>query len=304
MNLWGTLGWGLAVSCFTSCKDDSSSAQDSSGAESSWNEAAEARLSEQDKKTVSTSLDVVDELFVEDSFEIGDSNYQANTKLFGQNPVVLGFKGRWLTNVNNTIISVFPDGLEYPDLKSTGGKIGLSNQANQSRNGRRLAETYTDLSNEVVYISFLFQIESVEGLTSYRAFELHDSSIPNPANGFHDVINRKFSLGVHKSDFGTEGFGFRVDNDFAYSRELLGFRNTNVNLFVVKFELSDERLSDSVTVWMNPPIGIEGDPEDGVSATGFDVSFDTVSFARFGGSASSMDELRIGNSYSAVTPTK
>ena len=304
MNLWGTLGWILAVSCFTSCKDDSSSVQDDTGAESSWNKAAEARLNEQEKKNVSTAVNIVDELFAEDSFEIGSSNYLADTLLSGQNPVVLGFEGKWLTNVNNTTISVFSDGLEYPNLKSSGGKIGLSNKEHQSRNGRRLVDSYTDLSKEVVYISFLFQIENIGEASSYRAFELHDRSIPNSAKGFHDVLNRKFALGVHENDFGTMGFGFRVNNDLAFSRELLGFRDTNVNLFVLKFELSDKRLSDSVTVWMNPPIGMEGDPENGVSVSGFDISFDTVTLARFGGFETSLDELRIGNSYSAVTPTK
>jgi len=55
-----------------------------------------------------------------------------------------------------------------------------------------------------------------------------------------------------------------------------------------------------VTAWMNPTLGES--PDDGVSVSGFDISFDTVTLARFGTTVVNMDEIRIGKTFATVTP--
>ena len=248
--------------------------------------------------------EMVSGLIAEDSLEIGDGGYLVNRLLIGQRPSMLGFKGQWVSNKARSPMKVTSPGLEYQNLQSFGGKIEMPDNDYQCRNARRLNLGYDDTSSGVVYISFLLQIDDVDGLHSYRALELHDSRLGSFDSGLNDKINRKFALGVHAADFNTEGVGFRADNDLIYSGTLSTVRNTDVNLFVLRFDLSDEQLSDSVTVWMNPPIGGKEDPANGVTVSGFDISFDTVTFARFGGTGAYLDEIRVGGSYSIVTPKK
>jgi len=244
VNINPDLGYILIISSFTSCKKDADTS-----VESSWNEIAEAKLKEQ-SLTATPSLNLI----AEDSFEISDSNYLAKKLLLSQKPITYGFRGEWIANVSKNHARISPRGLKYSNLKSSGGKIELLKTRNRGRIGRRLNSSYTDASTDVVYISFLFNINEIGNDNVYLAFELHDSTLGSSENGLNDDDNRQFALGTCKNDFGTLGFGFRADNDIAYSRELSDVRNLDVNLFVLKFDLSDEPLSDSVTAWMNPTL--------------------------------------------------
>jgi len=298
MNLWKLSGVICVTACITACKKEETIK------ESSWNEDAEARLDQRDAETpvASEFTEENNELYTEESFEIDDRGYQEGG-LLGQNAEVMGFKGPWLTNNKDSMI-VSSAGLEYPGIRSSGGKIETPRDQSRFRNGRRLDVGYDDTSSEVVYISFLFQIEDIGDVKEYRAFELHDSRLGNLSNGFDDAINRKFALGVYVPDFGTKGFGFRINEDSTLLGELSTMRDTDVNLFVLKFELSDDSMSDSVTVWLNPSLNLDENVNEGVTVSGFDISFDTISLARFGGTGTYLDEIRMGDSYSSVTPMK
>ena len=314
MKLWIIFS-SLAILCFTSCKENPDTS-----AQISWNEAATAAEARLDEKTetsttvsASTSAPTYDTsastLIAEDSFEINHSNYVVKTSLKGQRPITLGFNGPWRTskirprkeNSDTSISLVGKSSLTYPGLKTSGGKMVIQKYNLSGRIGRHLSTSYTDASKGTIYISFLMKNNEFGVANSYRALELYDSKLGDAPNGLNDENNRRFALGSSENDFGTAGFGFRINNDLAFSRELASSRNTEVNLFVLKFDLSDEPLSDSVTVWMNPEVGAP--LYDGVSVSGFDVSFDTISLARFGNSlAVNLDEIRIGDTYSAVTP--
>ena len=234
------------------------------------------------------------ELIAEDSFETGGTDYAVGiANLVGQGPTAIGFTGDWLSNGDLSHDVSDTAGLSYPRLASSGGAI-VSNTENGLRNGRLLDTTYTDASSGTVFMSFLMQIDDTAGANSYRAFELHDG-------GLLDGVNREFQLGFHNSDFGTGGFGMRADNDVAFNAELAATRDTNVNLFVLQIDLSTTADSDSITAWMNPPLG-GGTPAGGVTVSGFDLTFDRVTLARFAGSSVTWDELRIGDTFAAVTP--
>jgi len=288
MNSLSILGCLFVISSFTSCKKDASTS-----VESSWNEIAEAKLKEQ-SMTTTPSLNLI----AEDSFDISDSDYLAKKALLGQKPITYGFQGEWIahTPVN---ARVSPQGLEYLNLKCSGGKIGIPKNHNGSI-GRRLNSSYTDTSTGIVYISFLLNIKEIGTADAYNAFELQDSTLGNIKNGLNHDKSRQFALGTCKDDFGTLGFGFRPSNDIAFSRELSDARNLDVNLFVLKFNLSDKPHSDSVTVWMNPTLGEA--PDSGVSVSGFDISFDTIALTQFRSSIVNIDEIRIGKSFATVTP--
>jgi len=134
-------------------------------------------------------------------------------------------------------------------------------------------------------------------LFSYRAFELHDG-------GFSDGENRQFQLGFQTGDFGTSGGGFEYGFRISQTDEsMLLFSNTEEpTLFVVKLDLSDVAASDEVTVWQNPSLLTGLDPAGGVSMGGLDLTFDRITFARFGnGGPTSWDELRVGSTFADVT---
>ncbi|MDF7808806.1 PEP-CTERM sorting domain-containing protein [Pontiellaceae bacterium B12219] len=232
-------------------------------------------------------------LLVSDSFEVGADAYSEG-ELLGQDVAVSGMNGAWL---NNDSTAVRETGLTYADANyanGTGGSV-IANTSGK-RVGRLLDTAYNSASEGTVYMSFLMQTLSNNNTTQYKAFELHDG-------GFDDAANRKFQLGVQGNNFGsTTEFGFRLVNNNAYQDQLDAL-NTNVNLFVVKFDFSTEAGSDSVTVWQNPDLTGSGDPTGGVTVGGVDMSFDRISFARYNvNDALAWDEVRMGDTFTDVIP--
>lgn len=148
-------------------------------------------------------------------------------------------------------------------------------------------------------MSVLIQLESVGG-SNYRSFEMHDG-------GFDDGSQRKVQI-AHGNDAinATTNFGLRLFSNDSFRLDL-GAADTNVNLFVLKFDLSATSNTDSVTVWRNPAMSGADPLTGGQTLTGFDMTFDRTSLARFGGDGTSTtditaDEIRFGDSFAAVTP--
>jgi hypothetical protein len=130
-----------------------------------------------------------------------------------------------------------------------------------------------------------------DNVDSYRAFELHNG-------GFADGANRKFQLGFQDGDFVSNGtdYGFKVNG----TSTALSANTGDVALFVLKFDFSAVAGSDSVTVWQNPDLSTPG---AGTTIGGFDMSFDRITFAKYGTSdAASWDELRLGDTFTDVIP--
>lgn len=212
--------------------------------------------------------------------------------LGGQNPTVNGWSVEWNKLSVHDIIGN-PMGLEYPGFASSGGGASAPND---TRSGRVLDTAYTDATATTIYLSLLLKLDSNDP-ARYRALELH-------SGGYDDGANRKLQLGQAEGDFGAEGFGLRLFNDNSFQLDL-GEADTEVNLFVIKFELSDAAAADSITVWRNPDSASFGaaEPAGGQTLAGFDLQFDRTSLAHFGGGKDiHFDEIRIGESWADVTP--
>jgi hypothetical protein len=232
-------------------------------------------------------------LFVSDSFATGGSDYVAGA-LDGQGPAVSGMTGNWL---NGSSHQVSDTGLTYggAGYANGGGGSVISAVPSTGRGGRLLTTAYDANSTGTVYLSFLMQVSN-GNTTQYKALELHDG-------GFADSTDRHFALGVQQNDFQSNDgncFGFKVLNSIESQLTTDGL-NTDVNLFVVKFDFSDVAASDSVTVWQNPTLGGAGDPTGGVTVSGVDMSFDRITFADYNSTdVANWDELRMGDSFSDV----
>lgn len=233
------------------------------------------------------------ELFVEDSFRIVDA--YTNGTLNSQGPIISGMTGSWI-NDHNAIVSA--TSLDYNDanyLPESGGSVYVITGQNNGRQGRLLSSPYTSSSKDTVYLSFLMQT-GTDNENSYRAFELHDG-------GFDDGTHRTFQLGFQNGDFDSGGtdYGIRLGNDNSF-KSALGLNDGGVNLFVMKFEFSTINNADQVTVWQNPDLTSDGDPAGGTTMTGFNMTFDRITFAKYGPSGPvNWDEIRLGDTFADVT---
>lgn len=243
-------------------------------------------------------------LIVEELFATGASpasgQYNTALGLAGQNPTIAGFSGGWISS-NGTSMNVGATSLSYSAggfPASTGGR--LFSGENNNRVHRLFDATLNPFQSSdsgVIYMSYLYQNVASTG-NAYIALEMH--------NGGNSDGNRTFQLGVSQgaSDFpNSANYGFRVNNSGTHSRAL-GARNTTVNLFLVKFDLSAAASSDAITVWQNPTISsLFTDPVGGVTASGFNFVADRMGVGRFITSSTldfSIDELRIGTTLGDV----
>lgn len=212
----------------------------------------------------------------------------------GQDPTSIGFDGPWFTS-NGTSPAVVAASLDYTGAgypAETGGRV--PSPTGNSRVHRLLGTTnpFQATDSGAVYMSFLLSTGTNNG---YRAFEMHNG-------GNDDAANRTFQLGV--SSFGdfpsTTQFGFRVNNNGAFDFNL-GNEDSNVHLFLVKFNLSTVNNGDSITVWNNPSLAsLPNDPAGGITASGFNFVADRLGTAHFSGTQYNFDELRIGTTIADV----
>ncbi len=233
-------------------------------------------------------------LAAEDHFLAGGNpaaGEYATGNLGGQNPTLTGWSTAWIKASNGDVqLSAIP--LSYTGLQSSGGRISVPDG---TRSGRVLSAPLTAATAGTVYLSLLLRMDG-DDAARYRAFELH-------GGGFDDGAHRTLQLGQNAGDFGHINYGLRVLNNSALRADL-GAVDAEVNLFVIKFVLSAADNADSLTVWRNPGNlgGVE--PPGGATLSGFNLTFDRTSFAHFlQGAGFSADELRIGSTWAAVTPT-
>ncbi len=231
----------------------------------------------------------------------GDGEYTLGN-VGDQNPTVLGYTGAWINNSANSP-QVSATGLSYSNSSGTlnvaGGSIATVNTL--TRSGRVLSAPVTSGTNTTLYMSVLLQLESVGG-GDYRSFEIQDG-------GFDDNTQRRLQIGHGgATDFLNSGtnYGLRLFSNDSFRLDL-GAADTNVNLFVLKFVLSDQGNGDSITVWRNPDMGGAEPGTNNGTLSGFNLTFDRTSLARFGGDGTSTtdiasDEIRFGDSFASVTP--
>lgn len=226
-------------------------------------------------------------------------------ELPGQNPTVTGYTGAWTDiDFGNAEPSISSGSLTYTNplyLGSSGDKVSVANNTtggeivvgNSGRVYRVLDSTLaaTDSTSGAVYVSFLFQSGQETIATTYQTLALYNADTAD--------ANRNFDLGI-TTNGGQTGTAYNFGADGAYTSTGVA-TDTNVHLFVVKFDLSTAALGDSVTVWVDPTLGGVGDPTGGVTVSGKDLTWDRLAFSDYDGNSASWDEVRWGTDFNSVT---
>src|SRR6185295_4157103 len=109
-------------------------------------------------------------------------------------------------------------------------------------------------------------------------------------------ISSQVEVGLFSPTYGNTHFNLRLLDTFALSLDL-GVPDEAVNLFVLKFTLSSQTNSDTVTVWRNPAnlASEAGSPASG-SLSGFNILFNNTTLRMINSSNQmiSVDEFRLG----------
>jgi autotransporter-associated beta strand protein len=214
---------------------------------------------------------------VEESFD-----YTATTGLSGQGSGS-GFAGAWQALLGNATVGV--GSLAYTDVSGrileSSGHHGLA--AADSRLHRPLAAA-----------------RGTDGTTTYASF------IANPGNNAHfwgiEFWNGAAGDSNRVLQIGNElGFGVRVRNG---TNKFFAVNDSSPHFYVVKIEHLTG--NDRVSVWIDPPLAAEP-TEPALSFTptecGGSIAFNRVGFSDFvAPSAPALDELRIGDDWTSVTP--
>ena len=224
-------------------------------------------------------------------------------ELPAQDPAIGGYSGAWTDIDNGNVEPAITSGsLTYANpfyLGSSGDKVSVptdvaGGETAVTNSGRafRLLDGPLQASegtNGVRYLSFLFQSGQETGATIYQMLHL------NQGNG---DANRNFDLGLttNGAQAGLE-YSFGVDGIYTTTGVS---SDTNVHLFVVKFALSPDPLSDAVTVWVDPALG-SGEPAGGVAVSGVELTWDRLSISDYDGNSAAWDEIRWGTTFDSVT---
>lgn len=250
------------------------------------------------------TLDVFDApsgLFSNDPFSIA-AGYVAGD-LPAQNPTIAGYMGSWTdVDYGDAEPAITSGSLVYPNpyyLGSSGDKVSVptnvdGGEITAANSGRvfRMAGggvLATPSTTGARYLSFLFQSGQETGTTTYQMLHL------NQGNGDG---NRSFDIG-QTNNGGLTGSEYSFGVRGAYTS--LGVAaDTNVHLFVVKFELGSDAESDSVTVWIDPQLGA-GTPVGGVTVENTDLVWDRLCLSDFDGNSAAWDEIRWGTTFDSVT---
>lgn len=208
----------------------------------------------------------------------------------GQGPTVTGFTGNWNINAGGGPV-VEAAGLSYSNasgtVASSGGSLELTN--NNSRAGRQLTAGLDDSSTGTYYLSFMYQQAST--FAGYRGIDLFD--------GGTSSSNRTLGLTQDSSndnELNISAFGATQDN--------ISTIGTDVNFFVMKFEMSDTAGSDTFSLYINPDLATEPGSV-AFTASGLDISFDYIGLERYSTANSNrnitLDEIRMAQTYNEVT---
>ncbi|HEV7298304.1 MAG TPA: PEP-CTERM sorting domain-containing protein [Tepidisphaeraceae bacterium] len=230
-------------------------------------------------------------LLASDSFIVGDGQY-ATGNVGGQAPTVLGFSGAWSTVFGTTDIT--ETGLSRAGATVSGTTQGgaLTKTDGGGRAFRDFTTTTSDSFVGTRYLSFLVQFTGMT--TNYRAIELYNG-------GTDDGSNRKLQVGFSESDTGSStNFGVRVNNAVSQGSNVAF--NQDVNLFVVKFELSATNNGDTISLFINQ--ADESGPANAVVSGVNFGGFDRFAFGKFTGGGTdnglAADEIRLGDTFADV----
>lgn len=240
-------------------------------------------------------------LISHDPFDIA-AGYVAG-ELPGQNPAITGYLDGWAdVDFGDAEPAISTGSLVYADpfyLGSSGDQVSVANNVtggeivvgNSGRAFRLVGGPLqaTAASSSTRYLSFLYRSGQETGATVYQMLHL------NQGNGDG---NRNFDLGLTNNG-GQSGTEYNFGIDGVYTSTGIA-ADTDVHLFVVKFELGADPSSDSVTVWVDPVLG-GGEPGSGTTVTGVDLEWDRLCLSDFDGNSAAWDEIRWGTTFDSVT---
>jgi glucose/arabinose dehydrogenase len=223
------------------------------------------------------------------------------------NPAVAGYTGGWTdVDFGDAEPAIAAGSLAYGNTNyagSSGQRVakgadvaGIS-AGNSGRVYRELEGSLrvSDSSSGTLYLSWLFRTGNENAAANadvYQTLALYQTSTAD--------ANRCFEAGVASGDFGTPNYGFRMMNSNSLRGNMGVARDSNVHLFVVRFNLGLANNSDSATVWIDPVLnGTE--PSGGITRSGFNLRFDRLALSDYASNSSAWDEIRWGTSFASVT---
>jgi hypothetical protein len=236
-----------------------------------------------------------------DSFLVGSNSTAGQYtigNIGGQGPTVPGFTGNWSSgSVSVTATGLSRAGATVSGTTQGGAITSTGTNARVFRNFTPTTETTTGATTGASfvgtrYLSFLAQFTGTA--TNYRAVELFNG-------GTNEGDHRKLQVGYSSTDFGTASanFGMRVNNS-STSRALSNVAfNEDVNLFVLKFDMSADNNADTVSLFINPTSDSAAAAAI-VSGVNFG-GFDRFAVGRFSSNAIAVDEIRLGETFADVT---
>jgi hypothetical protein len=225
------------------------------------------------------------------------------------NPAVTGYTGNWTdVDFGDQEPGTLAGSLDYTGagyFTETGDRAGVPSNTGgdtpQAGSGRvyRLLDSSLAVNSSTagtLYMSFLFQRGTGTGSNVYQTLALYDGVTSAPSGPVDQ--NRNFDIGVNAST--TYNFG--VESGTGQTNHSTGVTaDTGVHLFVVKFTLSATASSDSVTVWLDPTIGL-GDPTGGTTVSGRNLTWDRLALSNYDDNSAAWDEIRWGTTIADVVP--
>lgn len=279
------------------------------------------------------------DLLFYDPFLIGTSpavgEYVVDTSIVGQNPILPGsgygttpnlLTGAWDRPVGSTNDQAFvygTPGLNYIGAPAEGGSAGTyqdpETYALDNRVGRFLSTPWDDTTVGTYYISWLENFGTITNDTDdmgYKAFEIWNADATasqdiGDAYLIADVGYNKYGLPAPQQDPTTArlsifggvqgGAGYTIIEGAPDSY----WDDGATHLIVLKFTLSADAASDSISVFLDPTSVTEPELPSAVIA-GQDITVGAVGFAQFGGygpTNNMVDEIRFADSFAEALPT-
>jgi hypothetical protein len=270
------------------------------------------------------------ELLFYDPFLIGTSpaagEYAADAPLVGQNPVAPGgtmpdlLTGPWAESAPNGQ-SKSPPGLNYIGAPADGGSIGAVENpetfAVDTRVGRSFkpGEQWTDDTSGTFYISWLQNFGTLTNPTDgmgYRAMQfwrdpggqgLDDGNLLIEI-GYNQFFNPNDPAQTVAATARMQAFGGVADYTPIENAPPSFVEDGATHLVVLKFELSTEEASDSISVFLDP-ISVTEPDLPGKAFTGIDVQLGALGMGQFGGGGptlNTVDEIRIADTFIDALP--
>lgn len=238
-----------------------------------------------------------DTLLIIEGFQ--NTNYSSRI-VPGANPAIAGFTGAWQGS-SSTSLQIGTSGLSLagystlPDNTTVvAGNRRIYVDAN-TRMGRRLytgadgplanftagsGHLHTSADGRSIYLAFLARTTSAGATPSSGSFSLFDGGV--------ETSQRTFRIAWLDST---------VTAVTGASEATLGGRTSMVELYVVGITFADG--ADQIRIWRNPTTG-GAEPAATAEISG-DLAFDYVGMTFSGSGSLELDELRIGDSWTAVT---